>query len=70
MLHAQEREMCVCVCVCVCTRSGKGTHAPKIMSALNIPQLSTGDMLRAAVAAGTEVLSSCVCLCFQTPITS
>eukprot|EP00929_Paragymnodinium_shiwhaense_P106400 TRINITY_DN7173_c0_g2_i3.p1 TRINITY_DN7173_c0_g2~~TRINITY_DN7173_c0_g2_i3.p1 ORF type:complete len:692 (-),score=181.26 TRINITY_DN7173_c0_g2_i3:93-2168(-) len=35
--------------------SGKGTLAPKIVDALGIPQLSTGDMLRAAVAAGTEV---------------
>ncbi len=35
--------------------AGKGTHAPKIESALGIPQLSTGDMLREAVAAGTEV---------------
>ena len=32
-----------------------GTQAPKITDALNIPQLATGDMLRAAVAAGTEV---------------
>jgi len=35
--------------------SGKGTHAPKIVARLGIPQLSTGDMLRAAVAAGTPV---------------
>ena len=35
--------------------AGKGTHAPKIVDALDIPQLSTGDMLRAAVAAGTDV---------------
>lgn len=35
--------------------SGKGTHAPKIVEALGTPQLSTGDMLRAAVAAGTDV---------------
>jgi len=34
---------------------GKGTHGPKIASLLAIPQLSTGDMLRAAVAAGTAV---------------
>jgi len=32
---------------------GKGTQAPKIVGLLDIPQLSTGDMLRAAVAAGT-----------------
>jgi adenylate kinase len=35
--------------------SGKGTHGPKIEDLLGIPQLSTGDMLRAAVAAQTEV---------------
>eukprot|EP00931_Biecheleriopsis_adriatica_P016703 TRINITY_DN1224_c0_g1_i2.p1 TRINITY_DN1224_c0_g1~~TRINITY_DN1224_c0_g1_i2.p1 ORF type:complete len:245 (+),score=61.31 TRINITY_DN1224_c0_g1_i2:85-819(+) len=35
--------------------SGKGTQAPKIVELLGIPQLSTGDMLRAAVAAGTDV---------------
>ena len=35
--------------------AGKGSQAPKIVDALGIPQLSTGDMLRAAVAAGTEV---------------
>lgn len=35
--------------------AGKGTHGPKIENMLGIPQLSTGDMLRAAVAAQTEV---------------
>ena len=35
--------------------AGKGSQAPKIVDKLNIPQLSTGDMLRAAVAAGSEV---------------
>lgn len=35
--------------------SGKGTRAPFLVEALGIPQLSTGDMLRAAVAAGTEI---------------
>lgn len=35
--------------------AGKGTQATKIVDLLEIPQLSTGDMLRAAVAAGTEV---------------
>jgi len=35
--------------------AGKGSQAPKIVDSLNIPQLSTGDMLRAAVAAGSEV---------------
>jgi len=35
--------------------AGKGTHGPKIEGLLGIPQLSTGDMLRAAVGAKTEV---------------
>ena len=35
--------------------AGKGTQAQRIESFLNIKQLSTGDMLRAAVAAKTPV---------------
>ena len=33
--------------------SGKGTQAKKLMAERNIPQISTGDILRVAVAAGT-----------------
>ena len=34
--------------------SGKGTQAKKLMAERNIPQISTGDMLREAVATGTR----------------
>ncbi len=34
--------------------SGKGTQAMKLMADKNIPQVSTGDMLREAVTAGTR----------------
>jgi adenylate kinase len=35
--------------------SGKGTQAKKLMEDRKIPQVSTGDMLRAAAASGTEL---------------
>src|SRR5437763_16456753 len=35
--------------------AGKGTQANFIKEKYNIPQISTGDMLRAAIMAGTEL---------------
>ena len=35
--------------------AGKGTQAKRIATAYDVPQIATGDMLRAAIASGTEL---------------
>ncbi len=46
--------MCVCVC-CSALGCGKGTQSPILKRENCLCHLATGDMLRAAVTAGTEM---------------
>ena len=46
--------------------SGKGTQSQRLVERVHIPQISTGDLLRSAVARGTELdgdVRSCMSPC-------
>ena len=45
--------------------SGKGTQAPIIKEKYNLCHLATGDLLRAAVQAGTEVCTAFFFFCWR-----
>ena len=48
--------------------SGKGTQAQRIVKEYKIPQIATGDMLRAAVRAGSRLGPTCpACHCSRHP---
>ena len=51
----KEKSKCINVILVGPPGSGKGTHSPIIFEKLGIYHLATGDMLREAVAAGTEI---------------
>lgn len=55
LLCCGERPARTVMILCGPPGAGKGTQAPKIVETMQIPQLSTGDMLREAVSQGTEV---------------
>ncbi len=42
--------------------AGKGTQAKILREELGLPQLSTGDMLRAAIVAGTDLGRKCAAI--------
>jgi len=51
----EARKSAVKIIIAGAPASGKGTQCERIKEAFDVVHLSTGDMLRAAVAAGTPV---------------
>jgi len=54
-LQQNEQVQEFCVILIGPPGAGKGTHAPKMSAQYDIPHLSTGDMLRAAISSGSDI---------------